>query len=779
MCPGLSSMVENIFHSFSSNLILAPSSPVDPWMQEYDRGACLEPYYIPLPVEYLAACGHDWSLMAEGVFLEFDVMLLGLCSATDHAVIFNPTALEMSSFKISSKFYFKYNVAIILTDDRGIASNIATMLRDSTCIERIINKLVVAEEQFRVRAKETKGRYKKVGVDGGRNLLFKEITRVAKIRNDLKGAAETCKDPDEAKPDDHIGAVVGTLLHAAEDASTEMDEDARFKGFVESNSSKSSAAEMAKALKKRAETMRNSFRQLSSVSLDIGGKSSKDTAKGNEHTVDTMSKGTKKAKKAGKGSDNEDSDGDDEEEDSATPPPFLSGTHSGPKSTHQPVFNTSSAVMKRRSGVRDTSYNDPAPGPGITRGISDMSRQMSFVRELVAQDEDFQEDLRLIADEEGLDYGNESCVLVHASELKSHIIVFGCMKNITTFVAECRKPLMVQDAYHSILIINREEPESWLDISDLYNDVYFIEGDMSDSAVFNRTNIKEAFALVLLADRSKVSTVEEESLDTEALLSYLKLEKYVPRHVFFTVELTVPSNIVVLNSTIMRRAKGTENYGIVRLRSDTDITKSGRRGSVASERSLQLTSRSNSANDKMFAQQKQSQLRGTFLTQRKTMAHADSNQMNHRMISRGSNSNSRTDLLKPKPKGKGKGQGKGKKEGVQIKSWLNFWSTGGGAKVSPRFDKKSSRQPLPSHSVSSGSANQRHMRGISGGKGSAGRGNSRSRQVNESSFWTIKDLHHELPVFASGRAFVPSAFDSIVCQVPIVFSYLYPFYSSS
>lgn len=34
-------------------------------------------------------------------------------------------------------------------------------------------------------------------------------------------------------------------------------------------------------------------------------------------------------------------------------------------------------------------------------------------------------------------------------------------------------------------------------------------------------------------------------------------------------------------------------------------------------------------------------------------------------------------------------------------------------------------------------------------------------------FWTMYDTHHMLPVFASGRAFVPTTFDSIMFQVKI------------
>jgi hypothetical protein len=37
--------------------------------------------------------------------------------------------------------------------------------------------------------------------------------------------------------------------------------------------------------------------------------------------------------------------------------------------------------------------------------------------------------------------------------------------------------------------------------------------------------------------------VEEENVDSGTLFSYLKLEQYIPRHVFFSVELTCSSNM--------------------------------------------------------------------------------------------------------------------------------------------------------------------------------------------------------------------------------------------
>lgn len=42
--------------------------------------------------------------------------------------------------------------------------------------------------------------------------------------------------------------------------------------------------------------------------------------------------------------------------------------------------------------------------------------------------------------------------------------------------------------------------------------------------------------------------------------------------------------------------------------------------------------------------------------------------------------------------------------------------------------------------------------------------NSETKQVTERRFWDAMDTHHVLPVFASGRAYVPASFESLLVQ---------------
>ena len=49
------------------------------------------------------------------------------------------------------------------------------------------------------------------------------------------------------------------------------------------------------------------------------------------------------------------------------------------------------------------------------------------------------------------------------------------------------------------------------------------------------------------------------NLDAESLFAFMKLERYIPSTVFFTVGLTCSPNIAVINSTVMKKYQGIAN----------------------------------------------------------------------------------------------------------------------------------------------------------------------------------------------------------------------------
>ena len=71
-----------------------------------------------------------------------------------------------------------------------------------------------------------------------------------------------------------------------------------------------------------------------------------------------------------------------------------------------------------------------------------------------------------------------------------------------------------------------------------------------------RVNIAEASALILLADRANLSnsTVGNEHLDTDTLFQYLGIEKLIETDIYFSAELFFENNMAILNTSAVRTA---------------------------------------------------------------------------------------------------------------------------------------------------------------------------------------------------------------------------------
>ena len=91
--------------------------------------------------------------------------------------------------------------------------------------------------------------------------------------------------------------------------------------------------------------------------------------------------------------------------------------------------------------------------------------------------------------------------------------------------------------------------------------VYFIRGNLTISTDYNRANVRDASSVVLMADRDNLAQVDDEDLDAVTLFTYLKLTGHIPASVFFTAELTFESNMVVLNRHIMQHRMDKEEDG--------------------------------------------------------------------------------------------------------------------------------------------------------------------------------------------------------------------------
>jgi hypothetical protein len=151
--------------------------------------------------------------------------------------------------------------------------------------------------------------------------------------------------------------------------------------------------------------------------------------------------------------------------------------------------------------------------------------------------------------------GGKDGILQNASHLTNHIIIFGCMDNIDTFV-EFTNSAVYAGEPHSVIFVGEEVPPKWKATRSKHTNVFFLKGDIfSDIDASLKLNMKDAFSVVMLAHRREGLEFEEnENLDFEMLFLYLKIASVIPPNVHFTVELTSGQNMSVLNSAAIRNS---------------------------------------------------------------------------------------------------------------------------------------------------------------------------------------------------------------------------------
>lgn len=97
--------------------------------------------------------------------------------------------------------------------------------------------------------------------------------------------------------------------------------------------------------------------------------------------------------------------------------------------------------------------------------------------------------------------------MVENVTVDNHIIVFGNDSNLTMFISELRRPSVKGSSYHPLVIVCPTLPSKWEAIRGRYNDIYVLLGAFTRSAVFNRANVEQAFAVILLATEDGITTV--------------------------------------------------------------------------------------------------------------------------------------------------------------------------------------------------------------------------------------------------------------------------------
>ena len=158
VCPGISTLIENLFHSYgghkdnlpqpraASAALGAPTS----WLDEYIAGADIEVYYVELSAFYVERMQRRWSLIAEGIFVEYGAIAVAACCRADNTLIMCPSRTDTLVHADPAAFYARYSTAVVLCGSYEESAAISQGLEDRDVVIRIMSKLVDAEAGFHV-----------------------------------------------------------------------------------------------------------------------------------------------------------------------------------------------------------------------------------------------------------------------------------------------------------------------------------------------------------------------------------------------------------------------------------------------------------------------------------------------------------------------------------------------------------------------------------------------------------------------------------------------------
>lgn len=612
--------------------------------------------------------------MVEGIYLEWDVMCIGVASSQDHSLLLNPGAKEMKKFQYNSRFFKKYNMLILLCSEQSKASSIASGLDDPVVIDRILNKILIAEETFTVRRHTDKRKdvRNKKEQQGSVLTSLRDIIRVTKSWSASKAFAQVGPQVDSDEED--------------------------FTGYV------------AKA------TGMNAQNAAKVAKLNIL-KHHAQQVKGNDEN------------------DEENEESSDDEGDGFSSPLKLNPKVSEAKEKMRRMTSfqqgrTPANGLSGPGGHNEAKSGLPGAPPVLVAGQQGSGLMEAEVASVAAGGEAVAAVLSTTDALMGPDDNIEG-MIDDANHLKGHIIIFGCTTNLFLFLTELRRDIHATgpstESPPAVIVVDDVPPRAWPFIREAFADVFYIRGKITRSVDFNRTNIINARSVALLAGRDNVTKVEEEMLDAEALFAYLKLEKYIPKEVFFTVELTCVSNMAVLNSTVVRRFRMAQATALMQAKAameegdrQTKLNLQEKEKAKASNAlEEEETTKKETPEERAIRKFKKRESKRAALLAR---ANSDSKPMSE--MSKGTFSSHK-------------------------------------AVMKPEYYEHLSRGILnvianvPARRISSVEAKD-------GAKGGLLKKESTAEKIDL--FWTTQDSHQMLSVFASGNAFVPATFDSILAQ---------------
>lgn len=325
----------------------------------------------------------------------------------------------------------------------------------------------------------------------------------------------------------------------------------------------------------------------------------------------------------------------------------------------------------------------------------------------------------------------------NASSLKDHVIVLGCLDFLIKFVKALRKSnLSTHENYHSILIVSEREPDDWGYIKKNYKDVYFLKRSTKTDQDLLYMNLRNASSITMFGSRTRESLDEATNIDSMALFLYLALERKIPANVNITVEIFRPSSVGVINSAVnhnhvvMGSGVGEHSTGISR--KGSSIAGTGMKIGGNDHKSFYIfptnleTSEGDDDDDDdesgRFFDKDFAFSPPTSYKQDKIVPLNNSARITAKMVLPNSPS----------------------------------------AKIAPTSRSTKIKNKTIRLSVAGMSNNDNNdlLKSVKTEPEIINR--SPNRAMN---FWGSHDTHHVMPVFAAGRAFVPTAFDSIFIQV--------------
>ena len=514
ICPGFTTFIENIFHSMGA-LDSETEKSMAPWYDEYLHGAGMEIYYVPLTQAFIRRMRYSFARVSDLLFVEWGCIALGLCSEKRDNVYFNPNASDLEEFANVKEFFQKLDTLIIIADDQHIAAEIAQSLASAGRVEEYVEKAVDEEARFPCGSRHRLNKKTKPIVSTALQNGFVSA-KATPLHHPIKKDLTLSPSSIAASPDLLTGPISAKSLMEEEfeedsEDSEENDQTTSSRvNYSNDNDSEESFSE------NENEDSDDDLDPENYIGFNHKGLSSRETFSISKRaTLDS------KYKEETRRMSNEESD------DAAS----TEGDH-------------------EKEEYTDVGFTDNMDG-------FDSDTDTDSEDSDVMADDDFGIRMGLLRAREEVTFGRPSAIIKDVNNLSKHIIVHGDDSNLIVFVEELRRPAVKGDIYHPVVIVSERVPKNWGLIAESFNDVYLLLGKITSGTVLKKLNLKFAYSMSLMAHRSSMTHVDEISINTGTLFTFLKLERFMPKNLQATVELTSSSNIGVLNATIMRRFRDT------------------------------------------------------------------------------------------------------------------------------------------------------------------------------------------------------------------------------